>query len=51
MEHEDKLDSVQLEYTYLLTRQLESQRIYFEEMVDRIEQQFRKEVTRKTFSD
>ncbi len=44
MEHEDKLDSVQLEYTYLLTRQLESQRIYFEEMVDRLEQQLRQEV-------
>lgn len=43
MEHEDKLDSVQLEYTYLLTRQLESQRIYFEEMVDRLEQQLRQE--------
>lgn len=43
MEHEDKLDSVQLEYTYLLTRQLESQRAYFEEVVDRLKEQHRQE--------
>lgn len=30
-ETEDKLDSIQLEFTYMLTTQLESQRYYFEE--------------------
>jgi BRCA1-associated protein len=30
-EAEDKVDSMQLEFTYLLTTQLESQRYYFEE--------------------
>ncbi|XP_015786948.1 BRCA1-associated protein [Tetranychus urticae] len=34
---EDKIDSVQLEYTYLLTNQLETQRHYFEETICRIE--------------
>lgn len=28
---EEKFDSVQLEFTYLLTSQLEAQRMYFEE--------------------
>ncbi|GLH00281.1 BRCA1-associated protein [Gryllus bimaculatus] len=36
---EDKLDAVQLEFTYLLTSQLDSQRLYFEEMLSRMEQQ------------
>ncbi|XP_038059947.1 BRCA1-associated protein-like [Patiria miniata] len=36
--HTEKLDSLQLEYSYLLTSQLESQRIYFEEQMARIEQ-------------
>ncbi|XP_033627537.1 BRCA1-associated protein-like [Asterias rubens] len=36
--HSEKLDSLQLEYSYLLTNQLESQRIYFEEQMARIEQ-------------
>ena len=31
----DKLDSITLEYTHLLTSQLESQRLYFEEKVER----------------
>lgn len=31
--HEEKLDSITLEYTYLLTTQLESQRRYFEEKI------------------
>lgn len=30
-EAEDKLDSIQLEFTYMLTTQLESQRYFFEE--------------------
>lgn len=34
---EEKIDSVQLEYTYLLTTQLETQRHYFEEAINRIE--------------
>lgn len=35
---EDKMDSVQLEFTYLLTSQLETQRQYFEEKLQRTEQ-------------
>lgn len=35
---EEKLDSVQLEFTYLLTSQLETQREYFEERLNRLEQ-------------
>ena len=34
---EEKIDAVQLEYTYLLTNQLETQRKYFEEHIQRIE--------------
>lgn len=37
MEHDEKIDSIQLEYTYLLTSQLESQRAYFEERIARFE--------------
>ncbi|XP_064612632.1 LOW QUALITY PROTEIN: BRCA1-associated protein-like [Liolophura sinensis] len=35
---EEKLTSLTLEYTYLLTNQLESQRLYFEEKMKNIEQ-------------
>ncbi|KZC04189.1 PREDICTED: BRCA1-associated protein [Dufourea novaeangliae] len=35
---EEKVDSVQLEFTYLLTSQLETQRQYFEERLARLEQ-------------
>lgn len=35
---EDKVDSLQLEYTYLLTSQLEDQRRYFEKKLGRIEE-------------
>lgn len=35
---DEKVDSVQLEFTYLLTSQLESQREYFEEKLGRLEQ-------------
>ena len=35
--HDEKMDSIQLEYTYLLTSQLESQRRYFEEKISRVE--------------
>ncbi|EDO31557.1 predicted protein [Nematostella vectensis] len=34
---DEKLDSLTLEYTYLLTNQLENQRLYFQEKVTRIE--------------
>lgn len=33
---DEKLDSVQLEYTYLLTSQLESQRSYYEDEISRL---------------
>jgi len=33
----EKMDSLTLEYTYLLTNQLESQRLYFEEKIELIE--------------
>ncbi|CAC5377539.1 BRAP [Mytilus coruscus] len=36
--HEEKIDSLALEYTYLLTSQLESQRLYFEEKMNQIEE-------------
>ena len=45
MEHDEKLDSVQLEYLYLLQSQLASQKIHFEGIIDRLEQQHRQEVT------
>lgn len=35
---DEKVDSVQLEFTYLLTSQLETQREYFEEKLAKIEQ-------------
>lgn len=35
--HNEKMDSLNLEYTYLLTNQLESQRQYFEEKLDSVE--------------
>ncbi len=44
IEHEEKLDSVQLEYLYLLQSQLASQKIHFEGIIDRLEQQHRQEV-------
>ncbi|XP_026287588.1 BRCA1-associated protein [Frankliniella occidentalis] len=36
---DEKLDSVQLEFTYMLTSQLDSQRMYFEEQLVRLDQQ------------
>lgn len=41
---DEKVDAVQLEYTYLLTSQLESQREYFEERLSRIEQRSSTEI-------
>ncbi|KAG5310813.1 BRAP protein, partial [Pseudoatta argentina] len=42
---EDKVDSVQLEFTYLLTSQLETQRQYYEERLNRSEQRSIAELT------
>ncbi|XP_077266009.1 BRCA1-associated protein isoform X2 [Temnothorax americanus] len=42
---EDKVDSVQLEFTYLLTSQLETQRQYYEERLTRMEQRSIAEIT------
>nr|CAI5841998.1 unnamed protein product [Callosobruchus analis] len=38
-ETQEKVDSVQLEFTYLLTSQLEEQRMYFEEKMAKLESQ------------
>ena len=40
----EKLDSITLEYTYLLTSQLESQRLYFEEKMSLVESEARSQV-------
>jgi len=40
----EKLDSITLEYTYLLTSQLESQRLYFEEKMNLVESDARSQV-------
>lgn len=42
---DDKVDSVQLEFTYLLTSQLETQRQYFEERLNRIEEHATMEIS------
>jgi hypothetical protein len=42
--HDEKMDSIQLEYTYLLTSQLESQRRYFEEKISRVEENTQREI-------
>lgn len=39
-EGEEKIDSMQLEFTYLLTSQMETQREYFEEKLNRLESVF-----------
>ena len=44
LEREEKMDSITLEYTYLLTNQLESQRIYFEEKLANIEKMAQEQV-------
>lgn len=43
---EDKMDHLQLEYTYMLTTQLESQRYFFEERLENQDKEFRKEIAR-----
>ena len=47
-EGEDKVDSLQLEYTYLLTSQLEDQRRYFEKKLGRMEEGAGKELSELT---
>lgn len=42
---EDKVDSVQLEFTYLLTSQLETQRQYYEERLIRSEERSLADIT------
>ena len=44
VDHDEKMDSIQLEYTYLLTSQLEAQRRYFEEKIARVEQEAHREI-------
>jgi len=44
VDNEEKMDSLQLEYTYLLTRQLEDQREYFQCKLARVEETAGKEV-------
>ncbi|CAD5117794.1 DgyrCDS6546 [Dimorphilus gyrociliatus] len=39
---DDKNDALQLEYTYILTSQLETQRLYFQEKLDQIESESKK---------
>ncbi|XP_063989228.1 BRCA1-associated protein [Diachasmimorpha longicaudata] len=41
---DEKVDAVQLEFTYLLTSQLETQRQYFEDRLNRIEQRSSSEI-------
>ncbi|XP_064482341.1 BRCA1-associated protein-like [Ornithodoros turicata] len=41
---DEKLDSVQLEYTYLLTSQLENQRRYFEDCMDVVQKENMKQI-------
>lgn len=38
-DNSEKIDSMQLEFTYLLTSQLDSQRMYYEDMVTKFEKQ------------
>lgn len=39
---DDKIDAIQLEYSFLLTNQLESQRLYFEELLKQHEEKMEK---------
>lgn len=39
-EREEKIDSMQMEFTYLLTSQLDTQRKYYEERMERLEQEW-----------
>jgi BRCA1-associated protein len=48
VDSEEKMDSLQLEYTYLLTSQLEDQRSYFQSKVARVEEEAGREVAAVT---
>ena len=48
-DHTEKMDSLQLEYTYLLTSQLEDQRRYFEKKLSRMEEGAGKELSELTY--
>lgn len=39
-EREEKIDSMQMEFTYLLTSQLDTQRKYYEERMERLEKEW-----------
>ncbi|KAI9534756.1 hypothetical protein NQZ68_010142 [Dissostichus eleginoides] len=43
--HAEKIDALQLEYSYLLTSQLESQRIYWENKIVHLEKETAEEIT------
>ncbi|CAF0909803.1 unnamed protein product [Brachionus calyciflorus] len=45
VQQDEKMDSITLEYTYLLTSQLESQRAYYEEKISRIEEKCELQLT------
>ncbi|CAL9682377.1 unnamed protein product [Knipowitschia caucasica] len=42
--HDEKIDALQLEYSYLLTSQLESQRIYWENKITHLEKETTEEI-------
>jgi len=44
VDSDEKMDSLQLEYTYLLTSQLESQREYFEGKLSRVQEETTKQI-------
>ena len=48
VDKDEKMDSLQLEYTYLLTSQLEDQRRYFETKLGRVEEAAGKELSEMT---
>lgn len=48
VDNDEKMDSLQLEYTYLLTSQLESQRAYFESKLCRVEEEAGREIAQLT---
>lgn len=46
---DEKVDSITLEYTYLLTMQLDSQRLFFEERLNKMEDKSRSEIDETEF--
>lgn len=51
LDHEEKIDAVQLEYTHLMNVQLESQRKYFEGLLQQQEIELRKDFDRRMSID